>query len=55
MQANATVNLNAAVANDTTRAGVDWQVCPSSCGFFTCYGATKFKATFSVNLCRMKA
>jgi len=32
---NATVNLTAAVANDTTNAGVDWQVCASGCGFFT--------------------
>jgi hypothetical protein len=35
MQANATVSLNAAVANDATNAGVDWQVCASGCGFFT--------------------
>lgn len=32
---NATVSLNAAVANDATNAGVDWQVCASGCGFFT--------------------
>ena len=35
VQTNATVNLTAAVANDTTNAGVDWQVCGSGCGFFT--------------------
>lgn len=35
VQMNTTVNLNAAVANDTTAAGVDWQVCSSGCGFFT--------------------
>ena len=35
MQPNATVSLEAAVANDTTNAGVDWQVCSSGCGFFT--------------------
>ena len=35
IQTNATVNLTAAVANDTTNAGVDWQVCASGCGFFT--------------------
>jgi hypothetical protein len=35
VQANATVNLAAAVANDATNAGVDWQVCASGCGFFT--------------------
>ena len=35
MQPNATVSLEAAVANDTTNAGVDWQVCASGCGFFT--------------------
>jgi hypothetical protein len=34
MQLNATVSLEAAVANDTTNAGVDWQVCASGCGFF---------------------
>jgi len=32
---NATVNLIAAVAHDTTNAGVDWKVCPSGCGYFT--------------------
>jgi hypothetical protein len=35
MQPDATVNLAAAVANDTTNEGVDWQVCASGCGFFT--------------------
>lgn len=35
IQVNATVNLMAAVANDTANAGVDWQVCASGCGFFT--------------------
>ena len=35
VQANATVNFNAAVANDATNGGVDWQICPSECGFFT--------------------
>lgn len=35
MQPNTTVNLEAGVANDTTLAGVDWQVCASGCGFFT--------------------
>jgi hypothetical protein len=35
MQTNAMVSLNAAVANDATHAGVDWQVCASGCGFFT--------------------
>ena len=33
--AGTTVNLIAAVANDATNAGVDWQVCASGCGFFT--------------------
>jgi len=31
----AVVNLNAAVTNDSTKAGVDWQVCGDGCGFFT--------------------
>jgi len=31
----AVVNLNAAVTNDSTKAGVDWQVCGGGCGFFT--------------------
>jgi len=35
IQANATVNLTAAVANDASNAGIDWQVCASGCGFFT--------------------
>jgi hypothetical protein len=35
IQPDATVNLTAAVTNDTTNAGVDWQVCASGCGFFT--------------------
>jgi len=35
MQPNTTANLNAFVANDTSAAGVDWQVCASGCGFFT--------------------
>ncbi|WP_150110624.1 hypothetical protein [Granulicella mallensis] len=35
VQTDATVNLTAAVANDATNAGVDWQVCASGCGFFT--------------------
>lgn len=35
VQANGTVNLNAAVSNDSTDAGVDWQVCASGCGYFT--------------------
>jgi hypothetical protein len=35
VQPNGTVNLNAAVVNDATAAGVDWQVCASGCGFFT--------------------
>lgn len=35
MQPGTTVGLNAAVANDPTNSGVDWQVCASGCGFFT--------------------
>ena len=35
VQEGATLNLNAAVANDSTNAGVDWQVCANGCGFFT--------------------
>jgi len=35
VQVDTTVALNAAVANDPTHAGIDWQVCPSGCGFFT--------------------
>ncbi len=34
-QPDATIQLNAAVTNDPTQAGVDWKVCPSGCGFFT--------------------
>jgi hypothetical protein len=42
VQADATVNLAAAVAavgNDATNAGIDWQVCVSGCGFFTTQAA----------------
>src|SRR6201999_379332 len=35
VQADATVNLAAAVSNDLTNAGTDWTVCASGCGFFT--------------------
>ena len=35
IQPNGTVNLTAAVANDATVAGLDWQVCGNGCGFFT--------------------
>jgi hypothetical protein len=35
VEADVTVNLAAAVTNDATNAGVDWQVCASGCGFFT--------------------
>lgn len=35
MEPGATVNLIAAVANDTSSDGVDWQVCANDCGFFT--------------------
>jgi hypothetical protein len=35
VQQAASVNLIAAVANDSSNAGVDWQVCGSGCGFFT--------------------
>ncbi len=35
VQPNTTISLNAAVQNDPTHAGVDWQVCASGCGFFT--------------------
>jgi hypothetical protein len=31
----ATVNLNAAVSNDSQNEGVDWQLCASGCGYFT--------------------
>jgi hypothetical protein len=40
IQPDAAVNLNAAVANDPTNAGVNWQVCASGCGFFTIKPAT---------------
>jgi hypothetical protein len=33
--AGASGYLNAAVTNDASNAGVDWQVCPNGCGFFT--------------------
>jgi len=35
VQPDGTVNLVAAVANDSTSGGVDWQVCGSGCGYFT--------------------
>jgi hypothetical protein len=35
IQPNGSVYLAAAVSNDMTLAGVDWQVCASGCGFFT--------------------
>lgn len=35
LQAAESGYLNAAVTNDTTGAGLDWQVCPNGCGFFT--------------------
>jgi hypothetical protein len=35
LQQATSVNLAAAVTNDSTSAGVDWQVCASGCGFFT--------------------
>ena len=36
MQPGSAVHLQAAVANDASSGGgVDWQVCPSGCGFFT--------------------
>jgi hypothetical protein len=35
VQPNATINLMAAVANDSTSGGVDWQVCGDGCGYFT--------------------
>ena len=35
VQPNGTVNLMAAVTNDTTNGGVDWQVCADNCGYFT--------------------
>lgn len=35
IQTAATTNLIAAVTNDSTHSGVDWQICPSGCGYFT--------------------
>jgi len=35
VQPNETVNLVAAVANDSTSGGVDWQLCSDNCGYFT--------------------
>jgi hypothetical protein len=35
LEAAASGYLNAAVQNDSSNAGIDWQVCPSGCGFFT--------------------
>ncbi len=35
IQTDATINLNATVANDDSHAGIDWNVCASGCGFFT--------------------
>jgi sugar lactone lactonase YvrE len=35
LQAGSTVLLNAAVTNDSSNKGVNWQVCASGCGFFT--------------------
>jgi hypothetical protein len=35
MQVDTSVNLIAAVANDSSNSGVDWSVCGSGCGFFT--------------------
>jgi hypothetical protein len=35
VQQATSVSLTASVANDSTSAGVDWQVCASGCGFFT--------------------
>jgi hypothetical protein len=34
LQPAATVNVNAAVSNDSQNEGVDWQLCASSCGYF---------------------
>ena len=39
MTTASTVNLTAAVANDSKNAGIDWQVCASGCGFFTTQAA----------------
>jgi len=35
MQPAGTVNVDAAVSNDTQSEGVDWQLCTTSCGYFT--------------------
>jgi hypothetical protein len=35
MQVDTSVNLIAAVTNDSSNSGVDWSVCGSGCGFFT--------------------
>lgn len=35
LQQAATVNLNAAVSNDSQNEGVDWSLCGSGCGYFT--------------------
>ncbi len=40
MQPAGTVNLNAAVSNDSSNEGVDWQVCGNGCGYFTIKPAT---------------
>jgi hypothetical protein len=35
MQVDTSVNLIAAVTNDSSNSGVDWSVCGSGCGYFT--------------------
>jgi len=35
MQVDTSVNLVAAVTNDSSNSGVDWSVCGNGCGFFT--------------------
>lgn len=35
IEPNATISLIASVTNDTTAAGVDWEICAEGCGFFT--------------------
>jgi hypothetical protein len=40
LQTDGTASLNAAVENDSTLAGIDWNVCSSGCGFFTMKPAT---------------
>lgn len=35
LQQAATVNVSAAVSNDSQNEGVDWQLCATGCGFFT--------------------